>query len=88
MDEATTRGQVNLRVLSENTGGFANVNNNEFRPGVARVLSEAGHHYLLACSSPSAGDGEYHRIQVQVRRPGLAVRARHGYQAIKPRVSK
>jgi VWFA-related protein len=81
MGDFSSAGQTNLRVLAEETGGFANVNNNTFEPGVARVLAESGHHYLLVYASPAAADGRYHRISVETTRPGFVVRARRGYQS-------
>ncbi len=46
----------------------------------ARVADELHHQYLLAFQAP-ARDGKVHRLKVQVRRPGLSVRARTNYLA-------
>ncbi len=72
--------QDSLRVLSEETGGFAVVNSNQFGPAFARVVADNSSYYVLAYDPPGGQrDGKFHRIEVKVKRPGLTVRARKGY---------
>jgi VWFA-related protein len=71
--------QDSLRVLSEETGGFAIVNRNDVMGGFDRVVSDNSSYYVLAYYPPDPRPGRNHRIQVRVTRPGLTVRARKGY---------
>ena len=72
--------QDSLRVLSDETGGFALVNANDLRDGMRRIVEANSFYYLLGYSSPHARpDGKFHPIEVRVNRPGLRVRARKGF---------
>jgi len=73
--------QNSLRALSEETGGIAAVNSNQFDKAFDRVVSDNSSYYLLAYypTSPQR-NGRFHRIEVKTSRPGLTVRARRGYQ--------
>jgi VWFA-related protein len=72
--------QDNLRQLSEETGGFATVNRNDFATAFDRVVRDNSSYYVLAYYPPtSKRDGKFHRIEVKVNRPGLMVRSRRGY---------
>jgi len=51
----------------------------------ASIADELNSQYVLAYSSPNAGDGKYHSIRVTVAREGHRVRARNGYVAAKRR---
>lgn len=67
-------------VVAEETGGFALRNPNDLAAGLARVAQESSSYYLLGYSSTNLKrDGKYRRLAVDVRRPGLKVRARKGY---------
>lgn len=75
--------QDTLRVLAEETGGRAIVNQNDLRPGLQQMLDDASGYYLLGYNSIAAPtDGEFHEIEVRLKRPGLRVRAREGYWAV------
>jgi VWFA-related protein len=71
--------QDSLRVLSEETGGFAVVNRNDVMPGLDRIVADNSSYYVLAYYPPDPRPGRSHRIQVRLTRPGLTVRARKGY---------
>ncbi len=76
--------QDSLRVLSDETGGFAVVNRNDFATAYDRIVQDNSTYYVLAYYPPSdKRDGKYHKIEVKVNRPGLTVRARKGYAAPK-----
>ena len=78
--------QDSLRVLSENTGGFAAVNRNDYAGAYQRIVEENSSYYMLAYYPPTdRRDGRFHRIEVKVTRPGLHVNARKGYTAPKGR---
>jgi VWFA-related protein len=71
--------QDSLRVLSEETGGFAVVNRNDFSGAFDRLVRDNSTYYVLAYYPPDARPGRNHRIDVRVTRPGVTVRARKGY---------
>ena len=71
--------QDSLRVLSDETGGFAIVNRNDVAAGFERIVEDNSSYYVLAYYPPDARPGRNHRIQVKVSRPGVTVRARKGY---------
>jgi VWFA-related protein len=71
--------QDSLRVLSEETGGFASVNRNDFSQAYDRIVADNSSYYVLAYYPPDARPGRVHRIDVRVTRPGLTVRARKAY---------
>ena len=81
--EATWRAKQTLRLLSEETGGFAVVNTNEFGLAFDRIVLENSSYYLLGYYAPrEVPDGELHRIEVRVNRPGVVVRSRRSYVAV------
>jgi VWFA-related protein len=71
--------QDSLRTLSEETGGFAVVNQNDFSTAYDRIVRDNSTYYVLAYYPPDAKPGKLHRIDVRVSRTGLTVRARKGY---------
>ena len=71
--------QDSLRTLSEETGGFAVVNKNDFSTAFQRILEDNSSYYVLAYYPPDARPGRIHKIDVRVTRPGLTVRARKAY---------
>src|SRR5205807_6199286 len=75
--------QDSLRVLSEETGGFAVVNKNDYATAYQRIVEDNSSYYVLAYYPPDARPGRLHKIDVRVTRPGLTVRARKGYVAPK-----
>jgi VWFA-related protein len=76
------RSQDSLRVLAEETGGFATVDANDLSPAFERVAAENSRYYVLGYySSNERRDGRFRKIDVRVRRPNLTVRARKGYVA-------
>jgi VWFA-related protein len=74
--------QDSLRTLSEETGGFAAVNRNDFDGAYERVVRENSVYYVLGYyPANERRDGRFRKIEVRVKRPGLQVRSRKGYQA-------
>jgi VWFA-related protein len=75
--------QDSLRQLSDQSGGFAAVNRNDYSSAFERIVRDNSSYYVLAYYPPSdKRDGKFHRIEVRVPdRPGLVVRNRRGYNA-------
>jgi VWFA-related protein len=71
-----------LREIANDTNAFAIVNTNNFADLYSAVVRENSTYYVLGYSPPAEHrDGKFHTIEVRVKRPGLTVRARRGYQA-------
>jgi hypothetical protein len=82
---ALRQTQESLRVMADETDGRAIINRNDLGGGLAQMMRDASAYYLLGYSSSAAPtDGRFHQIKVRVKRPGIEVRARRGYWALKP----
>jgi len=75
--------QDSLRVLSEETGGFAVVNRNDFASAFQRIVDDNSAYYVMGYySTNDKRDGRFRKIEVKLNnQPGLVVRARKGYVA-------
>jgi hypothetical protein len=71
--------QDSLRTLSEETGGFAVVNKNDYTTAYQRIVEDNSSYYVLAYYPPDARPGRFHKIDVRVTRPNVIVRARRGH---------
>ena len=69
--------QDSLRVLSEETGGFAVVNRNDFANAFQRIVDDHSAYYVMGYySTNDRRDGRFRKIEVKLNnRPGLVVRA-------------
>jgi len=72
-----------LRQFTDDSGGRTEVirTADDLTPATESVANELTRQYYLGYQTPSAGDGRWHTIRVEVRRPGLRVRARTGFTA-------
>lgn len=71
-----------MRALAEMTGGFAFVSQNTYEDAFARIVRENSSYYMLGYYSDNqTRDGRFRSVEVRVKRPGLAVKARTGYVA-------
>ena len=80
-----TTSQNSLRVLSEQTGGFATVNQNDFMKSLKRIDAETSDYYVIGYYS-SNPDPTQRRRKVEVKvanRPNLELRYRTEY-TLKP----
>jgi VWFA-related protein len=79
--------QDSLRVLSDETGGFAAVNSNDFATAFQRIVDDNSSYYVMGYySTNDRRDGRFRRIEVRLNnKPGLVVRARKGYVAARGR---
>ncbi len=78
------RAQDNLRVMSEETGGFAIINQNDLNTAFQRIIEDNSSYYVLGYyPSNDKRDGRVRKLDVRVTRPGTRVQARNGYTAPK-----
>jgi VWFA-related protein len=74
--------QDSLRVLADETGGFASVNSNDFKTAFNRITQENSSYYVLGYyASNEKRDGRFRKLDVKLTRPGLIVKSRKGYAA-------
>jgi VWFA-related protein len=74
-----------LGTLADQTGGFLIANSNDLRSGFERIDVDMRNYYVLTYV-PKNGrfDGRFREIDVKVHRPGVQVRSRKGYFAVRP----
>jgi VWFA-related protein len=72
--------QDSLVEIANETGGTAFYNSQNFNIGFKQVITDLNHQYLLCFTPPvHSRAGEYHRIKVVAKRPGIELRHRKGY---------
>jgi VWFA-related protein len=77
-----------LRQLSTETGGRHVGNTNDLAGGIKKALDSQSFYYILSYSTPNPkSDGRYHKIKLEVSRPGVQVSYRKGYYAPKEQLS-
>jgi VWFA-related protein len=78
--------QQGLKLLAEQTGGFAIVNKNDISEGVSRVLNDQEGYYLIAYqpedSTFDSNKIRFNKIAVKIKRPDLKVRFRSGFYSV------
>jgi VWFA-related protein len=78
--EETSVESAGAAGLATDTGGFAVRNSNDLSAGAWRVAAESRAFYLLGFYPPEGkADRQWRSLRVEVKRPGLTVRARRGY---------
>jgi len=94
LDFGNFRGELNelrlsqdsLRVLADETGGFALVSTNDFDRGLARIDAETSDYYVIGYYSSNTDPmPRLRQISVTVTRPGVEVKHRRGYSLAPPR---
>src|SRR5687767_10652947 len=72
--------QTTLRVLAEETGGHAIVNQNDFDKGLKRIDAETSDYYLIGFESKNPDPLRRSRkLEIKVARNGLEVQHRPSY---------
>ena len=80
--------QDSLRILAENTGGIAIVNQNDFDKGLKRIDNETSDYYVLGYYSSNPDPlRRTRRLEVRTTRPGVTIRARETY-SLRPNQTK
>ena len=84
------KAQDSLRVLADETGGFAVINSNDFDRSLKRIDAETSDYYLLGFYSNNPDPlRRNRRIEVKVSRPDVAtVWSRKGYSLKSPKGKK
>ena len=83
VDHAILRHRLDsLHALANNTDGFAVTNSNDLDKGLKRISDDLTSYYLLGYYSTNTRlDGRFRTLKVNIRQPGIEVRARRGYKA-------
>lgn len=77
-----------LNSMALETGGIFIHNNNDLYSGIKKAVDQQTFYYILTYASPETkNDGRYHRIKVEVSRPGVKVRYREGYYAPREQIT-
>ncbi len=75
------KAQHGLEIMSEETGGFAVVNTDDFTSGISKIISDLDNYYLLGFYPADMKSKGYRQIDVELKgRPDLTLRYRRGYQ--------
>jgi VWFA-related protein len=74
--------QAGMLEMATDTGGLALLNTNDFQRGLSRVYQDVSTYYTIGASLSKLGITRYEKVQVEVTRPGVKVRARQGYRAV------
>jgi VWFA-related protein len=73
-----------MRKMAGITGGRYLFNTNDFTLGFQQVAADLRGSYTLGFYAPEEPDDKWHKLKVQVKRPGAEVRHRDGYQFSAP----
>jgi VWFA-related protein len=78
--EFVRKSQDSLRVLADDTGGVAIVNQNDFDKGLKRIDAETSDYYVLGYYSTNPDPlKKRRRIEVRVTRPSVSIYSRKEY---------
>jgi VWFA-related protein len=78
--------QESLITLADETGGLAVVRTNNVAEGLGRIVLDNSRYYLLGYLSDSGNwSNKFLKLDIRAKRPGLKVRARHGFMPPNPR---
>ena len=83
--------QGGLKYLSEETGGFAVVNNNDISGGVERILDDQSYYLIGYEPDSETFDPEkrkFNKLEVKVKRRGVKVRYRSGFFGVSDKQPK
>ena len=75
-----------LDEMANKTGGVAAYNSNDIFGAIRRAVDDSRVTYTLGYYPEGvAWDGKFHAIKVEMKKPGIEVRARKGYYAVPPK---
>jgi VWFA-related protein len=70
---------LSLQVLAVQTGGLVLNSNNDISAMLEQAFRDAGAWYEISFQPAASEPNEYHKIEIQVDKPGLIARTRQGY---------
>ena len=70
-----------LRVIAEQTGGQASLNNTDLSAALRQTVADLDHYFVVTFQPTRPGDGQFHPVQLRVKRTGANMRSRSGYWA-------
>jgi VWFA-related protein len=71
-----------MEEIADQTGGRAYFNTNNIQGAIRRAIDDSRVTYLLGFYPPAdRWDSKFHKLKVEVKRPGMQVRGRRGYFA-------
>jgi VWFA-related protein len=71
--------QAPLKMMSEETGGIAVVNSNDWKSSLDQIAADFSNFYSLGYRSARGASDRPHKIEVLVKRKGLTVRTRRSF---------
>ena len=71
--------QEPLIAMADATGGSSILNALSYDKALAKMADDFDSFYSLGYATPGGGDGDFHKLEVRVKRPGLKVRHRGGF---------
>ena len=85
--------QDGLVALARETGGFANLNNNDVNVGINKIIKDNQSYYLLGFDPEDdqfdlKNRNKFHAIKIKLKRPGLQVRTRSGYFGVQETLAR
>jgi len=83
-EDASFRTGALLEQLAKETGGEVYRHTNNYQGALEEVTTATSAYYLLTYTAPQSRTGKYHRVSVEVTRPGVEVECRKGYYEDKP----
>jgi VWFA-related protein len=83
LDDAIAKEEP-LQQLTHDTGGQYFHNNNNLYKGIKQIIHSQSHYYIMTYATPSQKpNGAYHRIKLEVSRPGVEISYRRGFYSPK-----
>lgn len=83
MQPSLADNQQVMYSVATGTGGFVIANSNDLLAGLEKIGKESNEYYVLGYTPPSPEDGACHSLKVKVDHPGVQVRERTGYCAVR-----
>lgn len=77
-----------LAQMAADTGGMFAHGSNDLHAGIRKIAERDAYSYILSYAlSSMKSDGRFHKIRVEVDRPGVQINCRQGYYAPKEEIS-
>ena len=70
-----------LGIIAEQTGGQASLNSADLSAALRQTVADLDHYFVVSFQPARPGDGQFHAVQVRVKKAGASTRSRSGYWA-------